>query len=363
VTKTYLSLIAIDLKLAVRQRAVIFFNYLFPLIFFFIFAMVFRASGNSRAAAYVVTMSVTLGILGNGFFGAGIRAIQEREMNILRRYKVTPITPAPLLVASMVTGWIIFMPLILLVLTIAHLFYKMPWPEHLSSLLLFVSLGLVAFRSMGLVIASVANSMQEGTILVQLCYLPMMFLSGATVPVEIFPPSVRVISHFIPASYLVEGVKGMILGGEGILANWKAVGALLIATAVGLVLGMKLFRWEKEEKIRTSAKLWIVAVILPFVLLGAWQVHSGENLNKNSLLAPDTQRKQPLLISGAKILADGKVVESGAVLVQDGKVIQVYEGKPPDADALKAHAVNASGKTIVIFKGEIVDPSEIFGLK
>ena len=36
--KSYLALIRIDLKLALRQRSVIFFNYLFPLIFFFIFA-------------------------------------------------------------------------------------------------------------------------------------------------------------------------------------------------------------------------------------------------------------------------------------------------------------------------------------
>src|SRR5436305_5108146 len=138
-----------------RQRAVIFFTYLFPLVFFFIFASFMRAGSDVRKAAYVVTMSVTLGILGNGFFGAGIRAVQEREMNILRRYKVTPITPAPLLVASMVTGWVIFMPYMVLVFVLAHVVYKMPWPVHFVELLLFVSLGLVTFRSIGLVIASV----------------------------------------------------------------------------------------------------------------------------------------------------------------------------------------------------------------
>jgi ABC-2 type transport system permease protein len=359
--KSYFSLIAIDLKLALRQRAVIFFNYLFPLMFFFIFVMVFGAGKNPRVITQVLTMSVALGILGNGFFGAGIRAIQEREMNILRRYKVTPITPAPLLVASMVTGWIIFMPYILLVVSIAHTLYKMPLPSDMGSLLLFISLGLVAFRSMGLVIASVANSMQEGTILVQLCYLPMLFLSGATIPVESFPHFIRIVSKFIPATYLVEGVKGMILRGQGISTNWKAVGALLLATGVGLVLGMKLFRWEKDEKIRTPAKLWIVAVLLPFALLGAWQWHSGDTDDNNRSLASDT-RPRTLLITRARIFAgDGRIIESGAVLLRDGKVAEVYDGQPPDAGSLKAQAVDASGKTIVIFRGEIVDPSELFG--
>src|SRR5437660_198340 len=132
--KSYLSLIALDLKLAGRLRAVIFFNYLFPLMIFFIMGTVFGASRDLRMITYVLTMSVTLGILGNGFFGAGIRAVQEREMNILRRYKVTPITPAPLLVASMVTGWVVFMPYVILVFTLAHVLYKMPWPAHLGGL-------------------------------------------------------------------------------------------------------------------------------------------------------------------------------------------------------------------------------------
>ena len=36
--RAYLALIKIDIKLAARDRSVIFFNYLFPLLFFFVFA-------------------------------------------------------------------------------------------------------------------------------------------------------------------------------------------------------------------------------------------------------------------------------------------------------------------------------------
>src|ERR1700741_613374 len=131
--KPYLAVIAMDIRLALRLRAVIFFNYLFPLIFFFTFATVLK--GESGAMTFVVTMSVTLGVLGSGFFGAGIRAIQERELGILRRYKVTPITPAPLLIGSMVTGWLIFLPYIALLLYMAHSLYHMPLPKDMLGLL------------------------------------------------------------------------------------------------------------------------------------------------------------------------------------------------------------------------------------
>ena len=89
-------------------------------------------------------------------------------------------------------------------------------------------------------------------------------------------------------------------------------------------------------------------------------MHRGEDLNKSSFFDRDTQRKQTLLISGAKIIADGKIIESGSVLVQGGKVIQIYAGKPPDADSLKAQEIDASGKTVVISKGEMIEASEIF---
>src|SRR5580693_611402 len=101
--KAYLALIRTDIRLAFRQRIVIFFNYLMPLGFFFVFAQSSHAE-QGGAILQVVTMVTVIGILGNGLFGAGIRAAQERESNILRRYKVAPITPLPLLVASSVTG-------------------------------------------------------------------------------------------------------------------------------------------------------------------------------------------------------------------------------------------------------------------
>jgi ABC-type multidrug transport system permease subunit len=267
--RAYLELIKIDLKLALRLRAVIFFNYLFPMIFFFTFGALLRASESSDRIVQVVTMSVTLGILGNGLFGAGMRAIQERELNILRRYKVTPITAGPLLLASMVTGWMIFMPYIALLLTLSHYWYNMPWPSHLGSLFVFISLGLLAFRSLGLVIASVANNMQEGTILVQLCYFPMLFLSGATFPLAMFGPKLQIIANFIPSTYLVKGVQSIMLKGQGFNLQWSA--ALVITGLVGWIVGMKLFRWEKEEKIRGAAKLWVAAVLLPFLIMGVYQ--------------------------------------------------------------------------------------------
>ncbi|HXJ43811.1 MAG TPA: amidohydrolase family protein, partial [Bryobacteraceae bacterium] len=288
------------------------------------------------------------GILGNGLFGAGMRAAQERENNILRRYKVAPITPLPLLVASIVTGLVVYMPYIVLMLGISHFRYGMAFPPNLGTILVFIALGVIAIRSLGLIIASVVNSMQESGILVQIVYMAMLFLSGTTFPTSMFPDWLLTVTQFIPATWLVTGLQGIILRQETLAANWQAVGALIVTAFVGLLLCVKLFRWEKEEKMRPAAKLWVLAVLLPFVLLGTWQTHSKDNVRKSKVLERQLDRSRTTLIRNARIfIGNGKVIENGAVLVKDGKIAEVYDGNIPDPKDLNASTTEAAGKTIL----------------
>src|SRR5436190_3917256 len=134
--KAFLALTRIDLKLALRNRSVLFFNYFFPLIFFFMFGFMMHAEQGSKILQ-VMTMVTAIGILGNGLFGAGMRAVQDRETDVLRRYKVTPITQVPLLAASMVTGIILYLPGLILTLILANRLFGIAVPLNIGSLSLF----------------------------------------------------------------------------------------------------------------------------------------------------------------------------------------------------------------------------------
>lgn len=345
--KSYLALISIDLKLALRQRMVIFFNYLFPLGFFITFAQVMHGERGS-GMTFVLTMVMIIGTLSNGLFGAGVRAVQERENNVLRRYKVTPITPAPLLIAATVVGWILFMPFVILMFGLAHYVYGMPWPASLFSIFVFATLGITAFRSIGMILASVANSMSESQIVVQLIYLPMLLLSGATIPSSVFPEWLLIVTQFLPATYLVSGLQGMMLRNENLAANGLASLALGVTIVIGLFISYKLFRWEKDEKIRGSAKLWIVAVLLPFFVLGGWQAHTKQAVVKTRILARQLARNENTLIRGARIfVGDGQVIETGAILIREGKIAEIYQGAGPEPESVKATPIEAAGKTVL----------------
>lgn len=345
--KAFLALSRIDLKLALRNRTVLFFNYFFPLIFFFVFGFSMDAQQGSRVI-YIMTMCFAIGILGNGLFGAGIRAVEDRETNVLRRYKVTPITPVPVLMASMVTGVILYLPSLIVLLILANRLFGMAVPANLFSLFLFAIIACLAFRSIGLIIASVVNSSQESLILIQPLYMAMLFLSGATFPITFFPNWLQIVTQFIPATYLITGTSGILQKGESILQNWLSVVALLVTAAIAMFIATKLFRWEKEEKLRNTAKLWVLAALAPFLILGLYQSWSREDLSKAKILARDLSRGRTWLIQNARIfIGDGRVIESGSVLIRQGKIAEIYEGTAPDAKTLKAEPIEAAGKTVL----------------
>lgn len=345
--KAFLALTQIDLKLALRNRSVLFFNYFFPLIFFFVFGYSMHAEQGSRIIQ-VITMVTAIGILGNGLFGAGMRAVQDRETDVLRRYKVTPITPVPLLAASMLTGVILYLPGLIITLILANRLFGMAMPPNLMSLFVFAIIACVAFRSIGLIIAAVVNSSQESLILIQPLYMAMLFLSGATFPLSFFPDWLQIVTQFIPATYLMTGVAGILQQGESVLDNWQSAAALVVTAAVGLFIATKLFRWEKEEKLRNSAKLWVLAALAPFLLLGVYQSWSRQDLAKGKILERDRARGHTVLIQNARIfVGNGQVIESGSILIRAGKIAEIYDGPAPDAKTLKAELIEAAGKTVL----------------
>jgi hypothetical protein len=51
--------------------------------------------------------------------------------------------------------------------------------------------------------------------------------------------------------------------------------ALAFWAVLSFFVSSQLFRWEPETKIPRNAKLWALATIIPFVLLGFWEHGKG----------------------------------------------------------------------------------------
>ncbi|MGH9793279.1 MAG: ABC transporter permease [Candidatus Acidiferrales bacterium] len=295
------TLTLVRIRLALRNRAFIFFSVVMPLAFLFLYAFVFAGSVPERVA-YMLPAVLALTVMGS-FWGLSMQLVIFREQGILRRFRLTPLGPASMLGSSILSNYFLTIPTVLIELAIADWYFRVPTLGNLWGVFVMVSLGMITFSSVGLIVASVTNSMQETQVINNAIWFPLLFLSGATVPFPMLPRWIQGVGLFLPATHLVFGLQIVMLGGDSVLETWPEVVALAGGTAFAFFVSTKLFRWEPEEKVTRSAKAWAVAAVIPFLLLGAWQNASGyrlaqaraifQGIQSQTQPAPPTQPPSP----------------------------------------------------------------------
>lgn len=261
----YWQFIKIYTVLSMRDRGMIILTYVMPTLFFLFVSQAAR-SDIAFAAPATLTMALIVGCISNGLQGAGQQAVSQRESEQLKRLHVTPISPMPVLLSSMLSGLALYVPSVLLMHVVSMLLYGVPAIDRLLPVFVLVVIGNLALRSIGVIIGAVANSVSEATTITQFLYLPMLLLSGATIPIAQLPEWAQRLASLLPATYLVDAVRGILVRGEGLAQNWFCIVAMGATTVVSMVLARYLFRWNREDKIKPAGKLALASVLLPFLL-------------------------------------------------------------------------------------------------
>ena len=265
------------IRLAMRNRAFFFFILFMPMIFL-LFALVFI--GDRRQwIGYVLGDMLTTTVMGS-FWGLSVQLVTFREQGILRRFRLAPLGAGPLLASSILSNYFMALPVVAFEILVCRLALHMQNWGNLWAILVLITIGSATFSSLGLIVASVTNTMQETQMINNLIWMGLIFLSGATIPITIFPDWLQHISLFIPAQYLATGLQSAATK----MATSHEVLEDFVALALGLFVAFeisrRLFRWEPEAKAPRSAKLWVLVALVPFLLFGAWENVSGTRLQR-----------------------------------------------------------------------------------
>ena len=274
----FASLTRTRILLALRNKMFFFFSVVFPLGMFFLYAGIFARS-NPRAVSYFLGPVIAFNVMGS-FWGLSATLVMFREQGILRRFHVTPVTATDMLASSLLANYVLTLPTVSVEVFLARFIFHVPSLGNLFSLAILVTVGTVSFGSLGLVVASVTNTMQETQVLNQIIWLPLIFLSGATFPLAYLPNSVQHVGLFLPATYLVTALQGALYQSFSVSQLMVQILALAVWAILTFFVAAQLFRWEPEVKIPRKAKLWALATALPFFLLGAWENTNGDILKQ-----------------------------------------------------------------------------------
>lgn len=187
---------------------------------------------------------LAMAIAQSAAFGVAFSLVAWRQKGMLRRLRLTPL---PLV--EFATGRVVFHLLISLVqavilLTVGRLLFGVHLVGNVLALVPLILIGGVSFIALGMCIGGRVNTEDATAALSNLIVLPMTFLGGVFFPLNAAPEPIRVIAHFLPLTYLAEGLQDVAVRGHSFTSTLPNLGVLALFAAALAGLALRLFRWQ-----------------------------------------------------------------------------------------------------------------------
>lgn len=246
--KGFRKLTLVNFKLYLREPIATFFTLAFPPLMVVLFGAMYGNDPSPMFGGYgsmdVSMPAYTAMILGTvGFLGVPITISGYRESGVLRRFQATPMQPLTYILADIVANLITTLLGMMGLVIIGWLLYRVQFEGQVMAVILAVVFCGLAMFSIGYLIAGLAPGARTAQVVGMVIFYPMMFLSGASIPLEVMPETIQRIADFLPLTYVVRLLRGLWFGdawGEHLLETAVLAGVLLVCTA----LAARFFRWE-----------------------------------------------------------------------------------------------------------------------
>jgi len=165
----------------------------------------------------------------------GIQIIWDRDAGILTKVMVTPTPRAAIVLAkAFAAGVRGLAPVVVLVPVALLLGVSITLnPLELIGAAVALMLGAGFFACLSMAIAGVAQTRDRLMGIGQLMTMPLFFASNALYPIELMPGWLQVISRVNPLTYLVDALRGLLVGAPADIGLDFAV--LVVAAVVGIM--------------------------------------------------------------------------------------------------------------------------------
>ncbi|MFZ2257016.1 MAG: ABC transporter permease [Clostridiaceae bacterium] len=140
--------------------------------------------------------------------------VRERERGTMEQLIVTPITNMELMIGKIIPYVIIGFVDIVLALALSTFWFRVPIAGSITLLLLFSIVFLFGALGVGLLISIISKSQLQAMQLSMFMIMPNLLLSGYMFPRAAMPDLIRGISNFLPLTYFINVLRGIILKGN-----------------------------------------------------------------------------------------------------------------------------------------------------
>jgi len=246
--RTLWKLTLTEAKLYLREPVATFFTIVYAPMVLILFGAIYgntptplfggRGTIDVSVPAYIGLILVSVGLI-----GVPIATASRRETGVLRRYRATPLSPLVYLVAYVLVYLVAALLGVLLLVLVGKIGYNLRFEGSLFSVLTAFTLSALAFFALGFLIAGLSPTARTAQTVGMVLAFPMMFISGATIPLETLPANVREVAQFVPLTHVVTLIRGLWVG-EAWGQHLTEVVVLVTVLVVGALVSAKTFRWE-----------------------------------------------------------------------------------------------------------------------
>jgi len=186
-----------------------------------------------RTANYIIPGLIAILLQLAAMVLASIAIVKEREQGTLEQLLVTPIHPIGLVLGKLAPYLVI--GIIEMGLILALMRFGFDVPIHGSLLFLFATavVYLFALLALGLTISMRAQTQMQSMQMAQMLLLPSIFLSGYIFPVAGLPRVLYWIGRLLPATHMIDIMRGAVLRSAG---PFDLLPSILALAAISVVL-------------------------------------------------------------------------------------------------------------------------------
>ncbi len=235
----------LERRLFWRNPSAAFFNFLLPLLFLGFFGAIFH--GNQHDLNVIVPGIAGMAVLSTTFTALAYNMTFLREQGVLKRIRGTPMPGSSYLLGiagNAVTNTAIQIAII----TVAgRVFFGTGWPKDWAELVLFVTVGVLCFASLGVAFSHVIPNFDATSAYVNAVFLPVIFVSGVFYDAAKAPGFIKGIAQALPLKHVIDGLSGAMVNGSGIGQHVTALGVIAAWSILGIALAVRGFTWDVKR--------------------------------------------------------------------------------------------------------------------
>jgi ABC-2 type transport system permease protein len=239
-----------------RNRTGAFFTVLLPVMFLVLFgsinhgATVQLVPGGPEVSytTFFTPGMLSMAVMTGTFVSLAIGLTIMRDNGQLKRLRGTPLPPWGFFTGQVVARLLLIAVETVLVLGLGRLLFHVSLPPSPSAWIAFlglVFLGAATFTAVGVAYTRLIRNADSAPALTNAAYLPLLFLSGAWFPISGLPHWLSSLAGAFPLVPMLDGMRQALIFGHGPGAVWHDVRDLLAWLAVGLLVALRTFRWER----------------------------------------------------------------------------------------------------------------------